>query len=229
MTALQHAAQKHFSALFDCRHLTTSTVFDKNNVSSALFDCRHLYKLLPFSPRYVTRRVTNGMYINLNFPSKQIKRNKKSADEPKEAPPSLSCNRTRRIPTKKYLAFQKKSMVVKDNHSIVGKNKPPINVVQNNVEKVEDTVKSTTQFRCYKLTNHININTDLGKIWMIRKDLSYRHLCRSRLSDNTYCQYEYWKIMSSSKIQYKNKKNIVYCPDCNVHLCVDCYEPFHTL
>lgn len=64
-------------------------------------------KSIPFLRRTVTRRATNELYMKLNFPSKRIKSNEKSADETKETPPSLSRSRSRRIPTTKYLTFQK--------------------------------------------------------------------------------------------------------------------------
>ena len=28
-------------------------------------------------------------------------------------------------------------------------------------------------------------------------------------------------------LQCRTEKDTMYCPDCNVHLCVDCYSPFH--
>jgi len=52
-----------------------------------------------------------------------------------------------------------------------------------------------------------------------RLDRSLRHFPR-RATGRPYCCIHKW-------LGYRTEKQTMYCPDCNVHLCVDCYTPFH--
>ena len=41
-----------------------------------------------------------------------------------------------------------------------------------------------------------------------------------RATGQPYCSIHNW-------LGYRTEKQTMYCPDCNIHLCVDCYSPFH--
>ena len=56
--------------------------------------------------------------------------------------------------------------------------------------------------------------------------LNYMHLLHQKLTKYASCQLCRFIGKPEDKLQ-KVKSNIAYCSDCNVHLCMNCYKPFH--
>ena len=78
-----------------------------------------------------------------------------------------------------------------------------------------------------ELTSNLMRRSGAGAAWTIRFNVSYRHLAEPRCSIHSYCQFHYWDTMKRYGVPVIVKKEILFCPDCKVHLCSTCYKPFH--
>ena len=79
---------------------------------------------------------------------------------------------------------------------------------------------------CTTLTPHTITNMD-GPLGYKRLDkLNYTHLPQQKLTKGATCQLCRFLGREEDKLQ-QVKSNIGYCSDCNVHLCMNCYKPFH--
>ena len=79
---------------------------------------------------------------------------------------------------------------------------------------------------CTTLTTNTILDMD-GPLGYKRVDkLNYTHLPQQKLTKYASCQLCRFLGEPDDKLQ-KVKSNIAYCSDCNVHLCMNCYKPFH--
>ena len=79
---------------------------------------------------------------------------------------------------------------------------------------------------CTTLTANTILDMD-GPLGYKRVDkLNYTHLPQQKLTKGASCQLCRFLGEPDDKLQ-KVKSNIAYCSDCNVHLCMNCYKPFH--
>ena len=79
---------------------------------------------------------------------------------------------------------------------------------------------------CTTLTRHTILDMD-GPLGYKRMDkLNYTHLPQQKLTKSATCQLCRFLGKEEDKLQ-QVKSNIAYCSDCNVHLCMNCYKPFH--
>ena len=79
---------------------------------------------------------------------------------------------------------------------------------------------------CTTLTTNTIMDMDGPLGYKRVEKLNYTHLPQQKLTKCASCQLCRFIGEPEDKLQ-KVKSNIAYCSDCNVHLCMNCYKPFH--
>ena len=57
-----------------------------------------------------------------------------------------------------------------------------------------------------------------------RLSMAYDHLPLPQVNSNVCCALHNWVANDKTR---RYKKNLMYCADCCVHLCIKCYKRFH--
>lgn len=82
------------------------------------------------------------------------------------------------------------------------------------------TDKSNTLKSCSTLNQNSILNGNFDKRLILSDE--YTHLPAPPLSRHSECQMHKWA-------KKRTRKQVAYCADCNVCLCMQCYKAFHTV